>query len=114
MLHRNLFSLDSFSGSIVVEGKSMYVSTPVSANFNMRVKGIQAKLRNKPIEAVGTLPESGVVVTTGQVLFSREFDMIWGYSKAMREQYKDSNITFSGSFDNQQSASEIMKKLDLK
>lgn len=96
-LHRNLFSQDSFSGTVIIGSETMQVSTPIPANLNMRIKGLKAKLSGKPIEAVGIKVETGAVKTTGQVMFSRRLDMLWGYSNALREQYNDSSLDFEGS-----------------
>lgn len=95
-LHRNLLSRDNFSGMIVVDGKSIHVQTPIPANINMRIKGIGDKLGGMPIEAVETQAENGFTKIRGQVMFSREFDMVWGYSDSLREQFNDNDLTFSG------------------
>lgn len=112
-LHRNLFSEDGFSGSVVIDGKPMSIRTTIPANINMRISGIKDKLKGKPIFALATRVEAGSVKTIGQVILSRDFDMVWGYSSSMREQYKDNSVMFAGPTDSM-SASEVMKILYLK
>jgi hypothetical protein len=95
-LYRNLLSRDSFSGVIVVDGKSIHVQTPIPANINMRIKGIGDKFSGMPIEVVEAQVENGFTKIRGRVMFSREFDMVWGYSDTLREQYNDNDLTFAG------------------
>jgi hypothetical protein len=35
----------------------------------------------------------------GQVMFSREFDLVWGYSDTLRKKFNDDELSFEGSLD---------------
>lgn len=113
-LHRNLFSQDRFSGSAIIDGKFINISTSIPDNLKMRIGGMRDKLKGKPILAVATHLEEGYVETIGQVIISRDFKMLWGYSDDMREQYNDKDIAFAGALDGKQPAAEVMKILDSK
>ena len=111
-LSRNFMSDNVFSGRIILADASMDVNSALPGNLKMRLEGIKSKIRRKPLIVYGTSINKGYLETTGRIHISRDFEELWGYSKEMREKFKDTDIIFVAPAENEQEAKAKMEGLN--